>query len=150
MQRTAALGLIVAAALTGCSPKPPPGVDVAVLDEAIANSIGDPTTCVIVVRKGSGEIVYRYGRQLTCGTQIPSCQGAAITSVDALAKEAAKGVTRTVSCPSPAGGVGIALGPVPTTRAGEFAYAAGMNSPHVLPGIEIARRLDGAFARGGF
>jgi hypothetical protein len=149
MQRAAALALVLAASLTGCSPKPPPGVDVAVLDEAIANSIGDPTTCVIVVRKGSGEIVYRYGRQLTCGTQIPSCQADAVTSVDALAKAAAKGVTRNFSCSSPAGGVGVALGPV-STRPGEFAYAAGMNSQHVLPGIEIARRLEGAFAKGGF
>jgi hypothetical protein len=148
----AALILVLAASLTACSPKAPPGVDTAVLDEAIANSIGDPTTCVLVVKKGSGEVVYRYGRQLTCGTKIPSCQAGGTTSVDALAKEAAAGATRTVSCPSPAGGVGIAIGPVTATRPelGELAYAAAMNSAHVLPGIEIARRLDGALARGGF
>ena len=150
MQRSAVLTLVLAASLSACSPKAPPGVDAAVLDDAIATSIGDPTTCVLVVRKGSGEVVYRYGRQMTCGTQIPSCQGGATTTVDALAKEAAKGVMRTVSCPSPAGGVGIAVGPVQSSKAGEFAYAAAMNSQHVLPGMEMARRLDGALAQGGF
>jgi hypothetical protein len=148
--RRAALILVLAAVLTACSPKAPPGVDTAVLDEAIANSIGDPTTCVLVVKRGSGEVVYRYGRQLTCGTKIPSCQAGGTTTVDALAKEAARGVVRTVSCPSPAGGVGIAVGPVQSTKAGDLAYAAAMNSAHVLPGMEIARRLDGALAKGGF
>jgi hypothetical protein len=150
MQRAAAVILVLAAALTACSPKAPPGVDTALLDEAIANSIGDPTTCVLVVKRGSGEVVYRYGRQLTCGTNIPSCQAGGTTTVDALAKEAARGVVRTVSCPSPAGGVGIAVGPVQSTKAGDLAYAAAMNSAHVLPGMEIARRLDGALAKGGF
>ena len=150
--RSAALILVLAVALTACTPKPPPGVDAAALDDAIANSIGDPTTCVLVVKRGSGELVYRYGRQVTCATDIPSCQDKGVTTVDALAKEAAAGLTRTVSCPSPAGGVGIAMGPVMSSKAehGPLAYAAAMNSAHVLPGMEMARRLDGAFAKGGF
>jgi hypothetical protein len=149
MQR-AALTLVLAASLTACSPKAPPGVDAALLDEAIAASVGDPTTCVLVVRKGSGEVVYRYGRQVTCATEIPSCQSAATITVDALAKEAAAGAVRTISCPSPAGGVGIAVGPVRADKPGEFAYAAAMNTAHVLPGMEMARRLDSAFAKAGF
>ena len=152
MKRSAVLILVLAASLSACSPKAPAGVDTAVLDDAIATTIGDPTTCVLVVKKGSGEVVYRYGRQVTCATDIPSCSGGATTTVDDLAKEAAAGQTRTVSCPSAAGGVGIAIGPVPQTKPqmGELVYAAAMNSQHVLPGMEIAHRLEGDFAKAGF
>ena len=152
MKRSAVLTLVLAASLSACSPKAPTGIDTAALDDAIATSIGDPSTCVLVVKKDTGEVVYRYGRQMTCGAQMPSCQGEAMTTVDALAKQAAAGQVRTISCPSPAGGVGIAIGRVPQTKPelGELVYAAGMNTEHVLPGMEIARRLDGAFAKAGF
>ena len=81
------------------------------LDDGIAATIGDPTTCVLVVEKGSGKVVYRYGRYMTCGVSFPSCQGAKTTTADDLAKAAAAGEARSASCGSPAGGVGYVLGP---------------------------------------
>jgi hypothetical protein len=152
MVRPAALALVLAAALAGCSAKAPKGIDAALLDDGIANTIGDPTTCLLVVRKGSGEVVYRYGSHMTCGTNIPVCQGAAVTTVDDLAKAAAAGEARTASCPSPAGGVGYTIGPVPTTKPQyqDLAYAAAMNTKRMLPGIEMASRLEQAFKRAGF
>ena len=61
MRGRALAGLIVSLALIGCSEKAPKGIDAAALDDAIANSIGDPATCVLVVKNGSGDVVYRYG-----------------------------------------------------------------------------------------
>lgn len=150
MNRAAAV-LVLAAALIGCS-KTPAGVDKAALDEAIASSIGDPSTCVIVIKRGSGEVVYRYGRNMTCGAAAPSCDTPGTSTVDDLAKAAAKGVVKQASCATPAGGVGWAAGPVASTHPenGELAYAAAMNSKRGLPGREIATRLERAFAKGGF
>ena len=54
MRARTAVGLILTLALIGCSAKAPKGIDAAVLDDAIGNAIGDPTTCLIIVKKGSG------------------------------------------------------------------------------------------------
>ena len=114
--------------------------------------IGDPTTCVLVVEKGSGKVVYRYGRELTCGVSFPSCQGAGTTTGDDLATAAAAGEARSASCPSPAGGVGYIIGPMPTTKPqyANLAYSASMNTKRMLPGIEMGHRLEQAFSRAGF
>jgi hypothetical protein len=152
MRAATALALIACAALWGCSAKAPKGIDAALLDDGIANTIGDPTTCVLVVKKGSGEVVYRYGSHMTCGTSFPSCQAGGTTSGDDLAKAAASGEVRSASCGSPAGGVGYVIGPVPTSKAqySDLAYSASMNTKRMLPGVEMASRLAQALSRAGF
>jgi hypothetical protein len=154
MRGWASLGLVLSLALTGCTPKAPKGIDAKVLDDAIGNAIGDPTICVLLVKKGAGEVVYRYGSNLNCSAQVPVCTGPGQTTVKDLAKAAAAGQTKTSSCalPQGEGGVGYALGPLPATKPQyqDLAYAASINGKRYLPGIEIATRLDGAFKRAGF
>lgn len=153
MSPRAALALALAAALAGCSNAAPAGVDTAALDEAIANSIGDPTTCVLVVKKATGDVVYRYGTHMTCSREMPSCEGAATTNVENVAKAASQGVAKSASCPTSAGAVGWTAGDLPTSKPqtfGDLAYAAAMNSKRALPGREMAVRLESAFAKGGF
>lgn len=151
MRHFAVTVLLLTAALAGCS-KAPKGVDSAALDDAISKVIGDPSTCVLVVKKGSGDVVYRYGSHMTCGVSLPTCQGVGgQTTANDLAKAAAGGETRTASCGSPAGGAAFAIGPLPTQKPENqsLAYAAVMNSKRMLPGMEMASRLEGAFAKGG-
>lgn len=149
----AALALCAAVSLAACSPKGPPGIDTAALDAAIGDSIGDPTTCVIIARKGSGQTVWRYGRNMTCGASWPACDSPASQTTDQLAQAAAKGETKAASCASAVGGVGWAAGPVPTShpdKYGDLVYAAAMSSKRALPGREMATRLESAFAKAGF
>jgi hypothetical protein len=147
----AAASLILAA----CQPAGPRGVDVDRLTQEVSSAIGDPHTCVLLVETGSGKVVWRYGDFSACATNLPSCQGAAALNGDGLAKLAAAGEQRTLSCDSiPEGGrrVGWAAGPVAKSQGatyGDLAYAAVMEGPTVLPGREIKARLEGAFVKAG-
>lgn len=145
------LAVVLAVVLVGCAPKGPAGVDAAALNDAVGSAIGDPNTCVLLVERG-GDVVWRMGSNMTCARARPSCQGPQAITVEDLAKAAAAGETRNVSCPGPNGLVGWSAGPVPAgevAKQGQYAYAAGMIGERALPGREIARRLEGALRRAG-
>ncbi|HRD27650.1 MAG TPA: hypothetical protein PLO65_05050 [Caulobacter sp.] len=141
--------------LAACEPTGPRGIDAELLNQQVGRAVGDPNTCVLLVEKGSGKVVWRYGDHSTCASAMPSCQGAAMLSPDGLAQLAASGEVRTLSCdsaPDGASRVGWASGPVvPSAGAkyGDLAYAAAMEGPSVLPGREIKVRLEAAFRKAG-
>ena len=60
-------------ALAACEPALPKGVDADRLEAAVSGAIGDPNTCVLIGRPGSGQIVWRYNTHLTCGRGLPVC-----------------------------------------------------------------------------
>lgn len=151
----AALAVLPVLTLLAACEQAPKGVDVGALDNAVASAVGDPNTCVLLVRKGSGDVVYRYGGYANCARALPSCQGEATQTGDAFAKLAAAGEVRTISCDSGPGGVNRvawASGPAPKSpgaQHGDLAYAALMEGPGVLPGREIAIRLEAALVKAG-
>ena len=55
--RTLAAASFAALALAACSPGAPKGVDKAKLDQAIANAIADPATCVMIAVQATGKFV---------------------------------------------------------------------------------------------
>lgn len=153
--RAAVLAILTPLALLAACNEAPKGTEVNRLDAAVGDAVGDPNTCVLLVEKGSAKVVYRYGTHANCSRALPSCQGEATLTADALAKLAAAGETRTVSCDSGPNGenrVAWAAGPAPKSpgaRHGDLAYAALMEGPGVLPGREIAIRLEAALVKGG-
>jgi len=154
MTRALFLILPVLALLAACE-QAPKGADVHRLDAAVGDAVGDPNTCVLLVKKGSGEVVYTYGGYANCNRVLPSCQGDATLTATALGKLAAAGEVRTISCDSGPNGenrVAWAAGPAPKSPGAEhedLAYAALMEGPGVLPGREIAIRLEAALVKGG-
>ncbi|MDO9222668.1 MAG: hypothetical protein Q7U20_03035 [Caulobacter sp.] len=142
-------------ALAACSPTAPRGADQSVMDQAVSKAIGDPNTCVLVLKPGTAEVVYRYGSFATCGRILPACSTPGTLTAEALGKAAAAGDVRAASCDTLADGsrrVGWASGPVPQTEAAEhdpLVYAAVMEGPSVLPGREIKARLEPALVRAG-
>lgn len=151
MRRTAAvLILSAAAALAACAPSAPEGVDEAVLDRAIGNRIGDPSTCVLVARADTGDVVYRYGTAVVCGRAYPGCRGEGVrTTQDLLDAYLETPESVAISCPTAADGsrsVGWAAGPV----AGRpLVFAAVMEGQRALPGMVMTDRLAGAFSEAG-
>lgn len=135
--------------LTGCSPDAPPGVDKAVLDEAVSRAVGDPNTCVLIAARG-GRTLYRYNTATTCAKRYPACDGGEeIAVADLLADVARDGQPRYRSCPTTADrsrGVGWAAGPV---AGKDLVYAAVMEGDRAFPGRMMADRLEGAFRRAG-
>lgn len=154
MTRALYLTLPVLALLAACD-QAPKGSDVNKLDAAVSDAVGDPNTCVLLVKKGGGDVVYRYGTHANCSRALPSCQGEATLTADALGKLAAAGEVRTISCDSGPNGenrVAWAAGPAPKSPGAQhedLAYAALMEGPGVLPGREIAIRLEAALVKGG-
>ena len=145
-----ALVLLAAAALAACQPSAPDGVDQAVLDRAIGNRIGDPSTCVLLARPDTGEVVYRYGTAVVCGRAYPGCRGEGVrTTEDLLKAFIAAPESVAISCPTAADGsrsVGWAAGPV----AGRpLVFAAVMEGQRALPGMVMTDRLAGAFSEAG-
>ncbi|WP_374571920.1 hypothetical protein [Phenylobacterium sp.] len=141
---------LLALVACACSPGAPEGVSKKVLDEAISQGIGDPNTCVLIGKVGSGEIVYRYNTHLTCGRELPSCQGGSAVTVDDVLKSVAKGEPeRALSCPTATDGsrsVGWSAGRV---LGKELVYAAVMEGQKALPGRVMADRLERAFVKAG-
>lgn len=143
-------------ALSACQPPAPRGIDAQTLHDAVSDAIGDPNTCVLIVEKGSGKVVFRYGEFTTCAISRPACDeaGSSMTT-DQLAEKAAAGDARTTSCDAPgeAGDrLGWASGPItpsPGAQYGDLAYAANMQGPSVLPGREIKARVEAAFRKAG-
>lgn len=155
MRLSLAIVALSALGLAACEPAGPKGVDADALNETVGNAIGDPNTCVLLVEKGSGKVVYRYGSHTTCLRPLPACSAPGTLTPEDLGKLAASGDARTVSCESNAetgGRVGWASGPVvksPGAEYGDLAFAAVMEGPTVLPGREISVRVQGAFRKAG-
>jgi hypothetical protein len=137
-----AAAAFAAVVLTACGPRLPAGVDADKLQEAVSDAVGDPNTCVLLGRQGSGEVVWRYNTHTTCARSLPSCEGAASRTVgDLLKAEAADGRARMLSCAS----VGWAAG-----AAGHgLVYAAVMEGSRAMPGRVMADKLDGALKDAG-
>lgn len=138
------------AILSACSADAPPGVDKAVLDKAVSDAIGDPGTCVLIGKAGSGEVVYRYNTHTACGRSLPMCEAAGTqTPNDLLRRSAKDGQVHVSSCDTAADGsrgVGWAAGPI----AGKpLVYAAMMEGNRAFPGRMMADKLARAFHKAG-
>lgn len=145
---TSAIAL-AALALTACQPGAPPGVDHDALDAAVSKAIGDPGSCVLIAKAGSGgRVLYRYNSATACDRELPACAGAASTKIARLLKTtAADRQVRRLSCSLPGDasrGVGWAAGPIAGT---DLVYAAMMEGERAFPGLMMAQRLEGAFRR---
>lgn len=142
--RSALVLLAVGAILAACAPRPADlGLDEAVLENDIGRRIGSPGTCVVLA--SDGEIVYRWGTHVICGRELPSCEGSATTTAEALA---VAGAPRRVSCPN---GTDVAAwwsGSGRTSK-GVVTFAASMAGPDALPAIEVERRLTPVFKNAG-
>jgi len=150
----AAAGLAIAA----CGPKLPKGVDPERLDQAVSDAIGDPNTCMLIGRQGSGQVVWRYNTHTTCARSLPACDQPGQRTVEALLQATARdGRPRQSSCNSAADGsrgVGWVSGPIPGHGAGPGAakglvYAAVMEGQRALPGRIMADKVEGALKDAG-
>jgi hypothetical protein len=153
MRRAAAgLALMLAApALAGCGPHLPKGVSADKLDQAVSDAIGDPTTCMLIGREGSGQVVWRYNTHTTCDRALPACDQPKTRTVDDLLKATAKdGRPRQLSCnstPDGSRGVGWYSGVI----AGRgLVYAAVMEGPRAFPGRMMTDKIEGALQAAGF
>lgn len=151
MRTPSAAALLAALALAGCSPGAPKGVSKDALDSAVSAQVGDPNTCVLIGKAGSGAVVYQFGSHVTCGKAWPSCEGATERTTDALLKAVAHGGPPVqASCRSNrdgSRGVGWTAGPV--SGHADLVYAAAMEGANTPPGVIIADKLRQAFERGG-
>jgi hypothetical protein len=139
-------------ALGGCSgPGADKGLPVDALHDAIAVSVGDPSTCVLLADRLTGKVVYRYGEAFNCVRGVPACdRPGAMSATQALALASTAG-GRAASCPSNADGsreVGWAEGRA-ASKTRDLVYSAMMEGERALPGHEIAARLDEAFRKAG-
>ena len=142
--------LLGAAALLlgACSPGAPPGVDRDLLDAQVSRAIGDPNSCLLIAKAGTGKLYYRYNTHTACDRELPSCEGAGKTKVGKLLERtAADRQARQLSCNTTTDasrGVGWAAGPIGGT---DLVYAAMMEGDRAFPGRMMADRLEGAFRR---
>lgn len=120
----------------------------AALDQAIAQGIGDPDTCVLLADPATGKILYRYGEAFNCVRGLPACDRPGyLTATQALKLSAAAG-GRQASCNSIPDGsrtVGWAEGTT-TSAKHPLLYSAVMEGQTALPGHEMAARLADAFS----
>nr|QQZ49445.1 hypothetical protein JKL49_20990 [Phenylobacterium glaciei] len=145
-----ALVAVAALSLSACSPAVLKGVNQDALDAAINDVVGDPGTCVLIGETGSGEVVHRFGSNVTCGRALPACNGATRTLEDLLQITAKSRQPVNISCASSTDGartVGWAAGPVETHD--ELVYAAAMEGANTPPGVVIADKLKHAFEKAG-
>lgn len=143
MKPQGVLAVLAVLTLGACAPKGPPGVDARVLAEEVGMVVGDPgRTCVVLSEAGSGKVLWRSAKSYVCARTLPACTSAELISVETLARRAASGATVQTGCSN----VSWAAGP---TRRKGVVYAAVMQGERAFPGMEIARRLEGAFERAG-
>jgi hypothetical protein len=157
MRRTTAAGVVVvgaavaAALLQGCGPHLPKGVDADKLNDAVSGAIGDPDTCMLIGRQGSGQVIWRYNTHTVCARALPACDRPALRTVDDLLQATAKdGRARELSCnsaPDGSRGVGWSSGVI---QGKGLVYAAVMEGPHALPGHMMSDRIAGALQDAGF
>lgn len=149
------ISVLALCALTACSPKLPDGIDQQALDDAVANAVGSPSTCVVVENSG-GKAVYRYGTHTTCARSLPACDAPGLTTIDVQLDAARQGVSRAASCDTAeeaSRGVAWASGPLPVLEGKsdrKMVYAVFMEGADALSGREAKRRLEAAFAKTGF
>lgn len=150
MRLSAALAA-AALALAACGSNAPEGVDETALDNAIGRAIGDPNTCVLIGEAATGEVVYRFGTHAVCGRELPACDRPTLTTAEALMKAAGstKAAAITRSCQSDAAGARTVAWAAGTLRDGRLAYAAIMEGETIPPGLIVADKLKGAFAKVG-
>ena len=150
-----AISVLALCALAACAPKLPDGVDQQALDDAVANAVGSPSTCV-VVENSEGKTVYRYGTHTTCARSLPACDAPGSTTIGAQLAAAHKGISRAASCDTAeeaSRGVAWASGPLPALEGKgdrKMVYAVFMEGADALSGREAKRRLEAAFAKTGF
>ena len=142
------IALAATLGLSACGPDAPPGVNRDDLDAAVSKAIGDPSTCVLIAKAGSGRLLYRYNTATACDRELPACDVPGVTKIAAVLKAtASNSQTRTLSCNSTSDasrGVGWAAGPIEGT---DLVYAAMMEGDRAFPGRMMADRLAGAFRR---
>src|SRR5260221_2233681 len=139
--------------LTGCTPAPPSGrgLDKNAIDDAIAQAIGDPDTCVLLADRATKAVVYRYGEHMTCARSLPACDRAGKITVEDALVFAQTPDGRAASCasnPEVTRGVASAVGRVDSDKH-DLIYSAVMEGQRALPGREIAVRLQDALAKAG-
>lgn len=147
-----ALAALAALTLVACAPSAPPGVDQDALDAQVSKAIGDPASCLLIGRAGSGRVLYRYNSATACDRELPNCgpdgKPSGTTKIRALLAATAKdSQPRQLSCDSTADGsrgVGWASGLIAGT---DMVYAAVMEGDRAFPGRMMADRLEGAFRR---
>ena len=146
MRPLAPLVLLIAAslALTACGPNLPKGVNEDALAQAVDKAVGDDFTCVILAEPGTGKTVWKAGLGHACRVQYPSCLTKTVIDDEQFAREAAK----TGAPPLRVGCDSVSWVSGRTPKSG-LVYGAVMWGKRALPGIEIARRLDGVFADSG-
>jgi predicted small lipoprotein YifL len=137
-------------ALAACGPRAPAFPSEA-LDQAVEASIGDPSTCVLIVDRATGKTVYSYNGGFDCVRGLPACDRPGfLTATQALAFATLPDGRKT-SCNSVADGsrtVGWAAGRVPSAKH-DYIYSAVMEGQRALPGQEMAARLDDDFSNAG-
>jgi hypothetical protein len=162
MRPAPALILALAFALAACSQAPGGGAGRSsmgggdklpgdALDAAVAQAIGDPTTCLLIARAGDHKVLYRYGEGFNCARGLPACDRPGLLSAEG-ALPLATDAGRTKSCNSTPSGdrtVAWAEGKVKSTHGRDLVYSAMMEGQRTLPGIEMAARLDEVFANVG-
>lgn len=148
--RPGAAAALLALALAACSPGLPKGVDADRLNEAVSDAIGDPATCMLIGRQGSGQVVWRYNTHTTCARSLPACDAPGARTLDDLLKATARdGRPRLLSCnsaPDGSRGVGWASGAI---RGRGLVWAAVMEGPRALPGRIMADKVEGALHDAG-
>jgi len=142
---------LAALCLTGCGEKLPAHVSSEVLDTAINDGVGDPNTCVLIGKAGSGAVVHRYGTHVVCALAWPVCGRSGNRTPDDLLKQVSRNPAPVAqSCKSNNSGsrtVAWAAGSV-SGRPG-LIYAAVMEGENTPPGVVIADRLQAAFRKAG-
>jgi hypothetical protein len=149
--RGALAALAIAASLGACAPHSAEGISTTKLDAAIAQAIGDPTTCVLLADRATGKVIYRYGENFNCGRTLPECDADGVINANAALQFATRPGGRMASCPSLPDGsrmVGWAEGRVQSSKR-DLIYSAVMEGQRALPGHEMNARLYDAFAKAG-
>src|SRR3954451_10067006 len=88
--RFSALALASALSLAACSPGGPPGVNRDELDAQVSKAIGDPASCLLIAKSGSGRLLYRYNSATACDRELPACSAPGKTKVAHLLEATAK------------------------------------------------------------
>ncbi|MGA2952367.1 MAG: hypothetical protein ABSD80_09060 [Caulobacteraceae bacterium] len=145
-----ATALLVILSLSACGPREPKLPNDA-LDQSVAQAIGDPDTCLLIVDHKTGKTVYSYNDGFNCVRGLPACDRPGFLTARQALAFATLPDGRKASCNSNADGsrtVGWAEGRVQSAK-GDFIYSAMMEGQSALPGQEISARLDDAFANAG-
>lgn len=125
-----------------------PRLPTAALDQAIAQGIGDPDTCVLLADPATRKILYRYGDEFNCVRGLPACDRPGFLTATQAVKLAGQTGGRQTSCnaiPDGSRTVGWAEGTT-TSLKHPLLYSAVMEGQTALPGHEIAARLTDAFS----